>query len=114
MRTGRSGSKQPSAIDDNLLAIHQRIGEKLLQFPELIQLVEEKLESRFKAGLIYRGVYLDWWSILELKSNMPSLVSQLCTVNEQMNKLRRHSPFVGILSESEREEFFSQLESKKQ
>ncbi|MEP4892155.1 MAG: hypothetical protein ABJV04_19220 [Aliiglaciecola sp.] len=112
MRVSRNNTKQRNAIDENLLAIHQRIGEKLLQSPEMINKVEEKLESRFNAGLIYRGLYLDWWSVLELKGDMSSLVSQLCVENERMNKLRRHSPFVGILTETEREEFFNQQQAR--
>ncbi|MDO6693877.1 hypothetical protein Q4574_11310 [Aliiglaciecola sp. 3_MG-2023] len=111
MRAPRTKPKQPSAIDENLLAIHKRIGEKLLQCPDLIQQVEDKLESRFKQGLIYRGVYLDWWSILELKNDMATLISQLCVESERMNKIRRHSPFVGILTEAEREEFFRQQQN---
>ncbi|GAC14485.1 hypothetical protein GLIP_1856 [Aliiglaciecola lipolytica E3] len=49
--------------------------------------------------------------MLELKDDINSLVAQLCVQSEQMNKLRRYSPFVGILSESEREAFFNQLEN---
>ncbi|WP_040522493.1 hypothetical protein [Aliiglaciecola lipolytica] len=104
-------NKKPTLIDHNLLAIHKRIGEKLLQNPNLIEKVEDKLETRFKSNLIYRSIYLDWWAVLELKDDINSLVAQLCVQSEQMNKLRRYSPFVGILSESEREAFFNQLEN---
>lgn len=104
-------SRAPSIVDSNLLAIHRRIGEKLLSHPELIVQVETKLEARFKAGMIYRSIYLDWWAVIEMKNNLPSMIEQLCEPSEQMNRLRRHSPFVGILTEQEREAFFAQLES---
>lgn len=104
-------SRTPSTVDTNLLAIHKRIGEKLLNHPELIDQVETKLEARFKAGMIYRSIYLDWWAVIEMKHDLPSMISQLCEPSEQMNRLRRHSPFVGVLTEEEREAFFAQLES---
>ncbi|GAA0852961.1 hypothetical protein [Aliiglaciecola litoralis] len=99
-------------IDAHLLAIHCRIGEKLIQHPELVSLAEQKLESRFKAGMIYRSVYLNWWAIIEMKDDMSMLVAQMCEDSEKMNKLRRHSPFTGILTAQEREAFFNDLESK--
>jgi hypothetical protein len=104
-------SKTPNIVDINLLAIHQRIGEKLLQQPAMIELAHAKLEARFKAGMMYRSIYLDWWAVIEMKEDMPALVEQLCEDSEQMNRLRRHSPFTGILTEQEREAFFKDLES---
>ncbi len=104
-------NKTPSIVDTNLLAIHKRIGEKLLAHPELINKVEAKLEARFKAGMTYRSIYLDWWAVIEMKNDLPSMIEQLCEPSEQMNRLRRHSPFVGILTEQERESFFQSLET---
>ncbi|TRY29947.1 hypothetical protein [Aliiglaciecola sp. M165] len=103
--------KSNPIVDANLLAIHKRIAEKLAAEPHLVDLAAEKLEQRFAAGMVYRSVYLNWWGLIEMKNDMPSLIKQLCEDSEMMNKLRRHSPFVGILNEQEREEFFRQRES---
>lgn len=102
--------KNNPIVDANLLAIHKRIGEKLATNPQLVDVAAQKLEERFEAGLVYRSIYLNWWAVIEMKNDMPSLIGQMCEESEMMNKLRRHSPFVGILDEQEREEFFRQQE----
>ncbi|WJG10819.1 hypothetical protein [Aliiglaciecola sp. LCG003] len=94
-------------VDANLLAIHKLIASKIQARPELITQVETKLEERFKVGLIYRGNYLNWSAIIDLQNDMPALVAQLCEDSDEMNRLRRQSPFVGVLSEQEREDFLA-------
>ena len=94
-------------IDQQILLVHREIAKKLLKQPRLIQLVEEKLEQRYADGLVYYGAYISWLSVLELKPEMPKLAEQLCEPSSEMNKLRRNSPFVGLLSDSELENLSS-------
>lgn len=96
-------AEQNAAIDQRILLVHQEIANKLLQQPDLIKQVEKKLEQRHADGLIYYGAYISWLAILELQTDMDSFILQLCEQSTEMNKLRRTSPFVGLLSESELE-----------
>lgn len=96
-----------ASIDKQVLLVHQEIAKKLRQQPSLIQRVEEKLEQRYADGLIYYGAYISWSSILELQTDMDSLTQQLCEQSKEMNKLRRNSPFVGLLNKSELENLHS-------
>lgn len=102
--------KNNPLIDANLLAVHQRIAKKLIAQPDLVDIAAQKLEDRFQSGLCYRSVYLNWQGLIEMRSDMHELVEQMCEESEMMNKLRRQSPFVGILDEQEREAFFEQQE----
>ncbi len=97
-------------IDHQILLVHREIAHKLIEQPDLIEQVEEKLEQRFAQGLVYYGVYISWQGIIELKEDVHHLAQQLCENTKEMNKLRRNSPFVGLLSDSELEKLYASQE----
>ena len=88
-------------IDQQILLVHREIAKKLHQQPELVQQVEKKLEQRYADGLVNYGSYISWLAILELQTDLHSLTQQLCAQSKEMNKLRRNSPFTGLLTEAE-------------
>lgn len=98
-----------SLIDRRILNIHKVIAEKLRSQPELLEIVIEKLEHRYAVGLIRHGSYINWCSVLDHKDDMYRLTALLCEDSFLMKKLRRQSPFVGLLTEEEREKAFALL-----
>lgn len=98
----KSGLKNEN-IDRQILVLHRAMAEKILQQPELMGNVVDKLESRHQEGRIHYGAYLTWLGIIEHLSAPSVFVQELLSDSPRMRKLRRKTPFVGVLTETERE-----------
>ena len=106
-RVKKTGIKDEN-IDRQILVLHRAIGFKMLAYHErgdnsLTELVQATLDSRRDEGRIGYGEYLTWSSVLELLDNKDDFLAGLLEDDGRMRKLRRRTPFVGVLTEEERQ-----------
>ncbi|WP_371185241.1 hypothetical protein [Thalassotalea maritima] len=57
-----------------------------------------------ETGKIRYGAYITWLSILELKDDRKLFLQEISADTEKMRRYRRKTPFVGILTEAERQQ----------
>lgn len=99
---------QDENIDRQILVLHQAIAAKLLAEPALLVQVKVKLEERRDNGQLGYGAYLHWVSVLELYQQPEQFYKGITADSPYLRKLRRRTPFVGILTEQERQQALSQ------
>jgi hypothetical protein len=90
-------------IDRQIVAIHQAMAQKVLANPELVNEVTQRLDTWRETGRIRYGDYIMWISILDLLDEPSSFTKAMTEFTYQMRKLRRKTPFIGILTEAERQ-----------
>lgn len=95
-------------IDRQIIAIHQAIAHKLLKNPELAEQVKERLETQRDDGKIGYSQFINWYSILELIDQQAVFIEAMIEDTPKMRRLRRKTPFVGILTEEERQAALNQ------
>lgn len=91
-------------IDRQITVIHRAIAEKLIANPELVEQVRDKLVSRREQGKLSYGQFITCFSMLELIDKPEEFIQHMTEDSLQMRKLRRKTPFVGILTEEERQQ----------
>ena len=105
-RVKKTGVKDEN-IDRQILVIHRAIALKLLADHqargELVERVVQQLESRRDEGRMGYGEYLTWLSAMEIIDDEQGFVDAICEESARMRKFRRRTPFVGILTEEERQ-----------
>ncbi|SEH74798.1 hypothetical protein SAMN05660691_01223 [Rheinheimera pacifica] len=99
----RTLTKQSAATDAQILRLHSAMADKLLAEPERLQQVLNTLEQRYQAGLLRHSGYIHWYSILDCIKQPEVFRTALLDNGERMNKLRRRTVLVGILTEDERQ-----------
>jgi hypothetical protein len=102
-RTSRKYGIKDINIDRQILVLHQAMGNKLLANPELKAQMQCNLENRYSQGRIAYGTYLSWCTILELSTEPEQFMLALLEDSPKMRRLRRDTPFIGLLSEEERQ-----------
>lgn len=90
-------------IDRQIIAIHRAIAEKLLADLSLIEIIKSRLEQQRQQNKIGYGHFIHWYSILELSDQADVFINAMTEDSQQMRRLRRKTPFVGILTEQERQ-----------
>lgn len=94
-------------IDRQILVIHMAIANKLLADnagdKQLIEKVLHALEERREEGRMGYGEYLTWLSAMEIIDQKQDFLNAICEDTPRMRKFRRRTPFVGILTEEERQ-----------
>ncbi len=98
----RRREQKPSLTDQRILTLHVAMVEKLLQNPSQIQHVKEVLDRRLSSGKLRHGGHLTWHCILELIDRPEEFRQAVLEDSYQMRRLRRKTPFVGLLTEEER------------
>lgn len=105
-RTRKFGIKDEN-IDRQILVLHRAMCEKLIGDSKndglLLQQVKSGIEHKYELGQLQYGAYITWMSALELIDNPIMFLDAVLENSARMRKLRRKTPFVGILSEQERE-----------
>lgn len=101
-RVKKTGIKDEN-IDRQILVLHQAIANKLLAEPDLLEQVKAKLEERRDNGQLGYGAYMHWVSVLELYAEPEQFCAGITEDSPYLRKLRRRTPFVGILTEQERQ-----------
>ncbi len=91
-------------IDKQIIILHKAMAKKLLANPDLIEGVRGTLEQRKEQGKIHYGGYITWLSILDIYEDKQAFIHHITENTEQMRRLRRKTPLVGILTEEERQE----------
>ncbi len=104
----KSGLKE-KFVDRQILAIHRAIVAKVILHPELAQQAMATVSERYEQGRIGYGAYLTWQCLLELVGEPEAFRQGVLEDSPKMNKLRRHTPFVGILTEAERQDAIEQM-----
>lgn len=90
--------------DAQILRLHQKIVQKIELEPDLCAKVQQCLEQRLAAGQIRHGEYL-YWSCLLLEVHQQEQFRQgVLSMEPRICKYRRRTPFVGILTEQERQQ----------
>ncbi|WP_088330712.1 hypothetical protein [Lacimicrobium sp. SS2-24] len=100
----KSGIKDKN-IDRQILVLHKAMLDKLVKQPALLEQVISTLEQRKQSGRLRHGAYLTWYCALEQIDRDPALMYRtLLEDSPRMRKLRRSTPLVGILNETERQQ----------
>jgi len=104
-RTNRPGVRAQHYvnIDRQILVLHQAMAEKVLVCPQLQTEVIATIERRYANGQLRHGGYLLWSCLLENIDDKQAFLAGVLADTPQMQKLRRRTPFIGILSEDERQ-----------
>lgn len=89
-------------IDRQIWAIHEAIVDKLIADPRLIEQVKASIEQKMEEGHPRFKSLRSWWFILEGCRTHEQLRSEILEESDYKRKLRRATPFSGILSEEER------------
>lgn len=100
----RKTSIKDDLIDKQILAIHRAMVEKVLATPELIDDLKQRLKDKRDNGEISYSEFITWYSVMELSDEPEVFRSGVLEDSKQMRRLRRKTPFVGILSEDERQQ----------
>ena len=90
-------------IDRQILAIHRAMVEKILADTSLVAGLTEKLEARREEGRMGYGEYITWLSLLENVDDEVFFREGVLENTTRMRQLRRRTPFVGVLTEEERQ-----------
>lgn len=99
----KSGLKE-KFVDRQILALHKAMVEKLINFPELRKNVISVIEERHENGRLRYGAYLTWSCLMDNIDDHQMFRDGVLEDTPRMNKLRRQTPFVGVLTEEERQE----------
>lgn len=99
---GKSGLKE-KFVDRQILAIHKVMVEKLIKHPELRKQVVQTIEERYQQGRLRHGAYLTWICLMDNIEDHDRFRAGVLEDTPRMNKLRRQTPFVGVLTEAERQ-----------
>jgi len=99
----RKSSVKDELIDRQVLAIHIAMVEKLLAHPELHQQIFDTLEARLASGKLRYGAYMTWFSLMDNIHDQQMFRSGVLENSPRMKKLRRTTPFTGVLTEEERQ-----------
>lgn len=99
----KSGLKE-KFVDRQILAIHKVMVEKLIAVPELRHKVIKTIEERYEQGRLRHGAYLTWICLMDNIDDHQTFRNGVLEDTPRMNKLRRQTPFVGVLTEAERQQ----------
>ena len=98
-------------VDLFALALHQTVAEKnLLHEVEVLQIARDNLQrwlERESFSGSERNALLEWQNILE-NSTSAEIRKIITQDTDEGQRLRSSSPFVGVLSEAEREKIWSE------
>ncbi|REL32551.1 hypothetical protein DXX94_00420 [Thalassotalea euphylliae] len=89
-------------IDRQIIAIHKAIAIKLLARTELLEQVKQRLKDNRELGKINYSQFINWYSIIEMIDDPETFINAMTEDTPYMRKIRRKTPFIGILTEEER------------
>ncbi|WP_448212867.1 hypothetical protein [Colwellia sp. MEBiC06753] len=95
-------------IDKQIWVIHKAMAEKLLAHPELLPSVKQTIQQRKIAGRLSYSAYITWLSIIEIYDDNTLFINAILEDSPRMKRLRRETPFVGVLTEEERQQALTQ------
>jgi hypothetical protein len=99
----RPKNAQQENIDKQILCLHKAMAEKLLANHNYIPQVIETISTRYESGKMGYGGFMFWTSLMEY-IDQPDIFMQTILENSLTTKqYLRQTPFVGILTEAERQ-----------
>jgi hypothetical protein len=97
-------------IDRRSLALHEAVASKLESDPAVLEVARRNVRR-------WRGTnpspVLDEWSRVLDAAPIPDIVALLRSTDDEAVRLRRSSPFAGVLSGAERRSILAQYESRR-
>lgn len=90
--------------DLQILALHQKMLEKLQQQPHRVSEFLDKLEQRKLHGRIRHGEYLFWYCALSQWQHQAQAIASLLSMEPGPRKYRRRTLLAGLLTETERQQ----------
>lgn len=90
--------------DIQILALHQKMLEKLQQQPHRVSEFLDKLEQRKLHGRIRHGEYLFWFCALSQWQHQAQAIASLLSMEPGPRKYRRRTLLAGLLTETERQQ----------
>jgi len=105
----RPKTAQQDNIDNQILCLHKAMAEKLIANHHYISQVLDTIETRYKCGKMRYGAYLFWSSLMEHIHQPELFMTTVLDNSPQAQKYRRQTPFVGILTEQERQTALDQI-----
>lgn len=105
----RPQSAQQQNIDIQILCLHKAMAEKIIANHDFIPQIQQTIETRYESGKMRHGAYLFWSTLLEFIDEPELFLSQLLDQSPQIKKYRRQTPFVGVLTEQERQAVLEHL-----
>ncbi|GLX77905.1 hypothetical protein tinsulaeT_12450 [Thalassotalea insulae] len=90
-------------IDKQIWLLHRAMTNKIIKQPQLTQQVIAKLADFREQGRIGYSDYLHWLCLLENVNDSQAFNDGVLENSNKMKRLRRQTPFVGILTEQERQ-----------
>ena len=100
---GRVKSVQQVNLDKQILCLHQAMATKLLANQHYVPQVIDTIEARYAAGKMTYGSYLFWTSLMEHIEQPDIFMLTVLEDSPIIQKYRMQTPFVGILTEVERQ-----------
>lgn len=105
----RPKNAQQENIDKQILCLHEAMAEKLISNHSYIPQVLETISSRYESGKMAYGSYLFWTSLMEYIDQPDIFLQTILEDSTIIQKYRRQTPFVGILTETERQAALDKL-----
>jgi hypothetical protein len=105
----RPKTAQQDNIDNQILCLHKAMTEKLIANQHYMPQVLQTIETRYKSGKMRYGAYLFWSSLMEHIHQPELFMTTVLDNSPQTQKYRRQTPFVGILTEQERQAALDQM-----
>jgi hypothetical protein len=99
-----------SRLDERSLALHQRIAEKVLADPALLDKARDNLRSWQQTEGSPKLALAEWEQILSGPTNQ--IAQFLTEQSERATRLRQSSPFAGVLSEAERKAIYESFSTR--
>lgn len=90
--------------DLQILALHQKMLEKLQQHPTLVPYYLDKLEQRKQLGRMRHAEYLFWYCALSQWQHQSQALASLLSMEPGPRKYRRRTLLAGLLTEDERQQ----------
>lgn len=97
-----------SRLDERSLALHRRVGEKLADTPELLDIARDNL-ARWQADVTTIAL-AEWTEIL--CQPLETIIAALTERSERATRLRQSSPFAGILTDAERRSIYESFTTR--
>lgn len=95
--------------DQQILALHQQMVEKLIASPQLAAPLLERLEARYQAKQLRHGAFLFWHCALTQLDHPELVRASLLSMEPSACRYRRKTQLSGLLSEDERQQILEHL-----
>jgi hypothetical protein len=105
----RPKNAQQENIDKQILCLHEAMAEKLIANHGYIPQVLETIATRYESGKMAYGSYLFWTSLMEYIEQPDIFMQSILENSPTTQQYLRQTPFVGILTESERQAALDKL-----